>query len=330
MNPRMRWPLGAAVLALLLGAMTTAASAGTMTYNDPAGDAQGGPDVTTVTINGDPATSTIKIAVTVPGYFPATADGLERDVFVSLDTDRSFATGDPDDGTEYSLGAWNDASGRWWDISRWNGSKWESIPESPTMSFTRTGDVITWTVNSSDMGGATGFRFYALSGIWNVTDEKWTARDEAPDGTGWWDFSLAGTTQESPPSTAPRVALLVSAPETTPKRPLAGKPFTVTFLARFQKEQEITSIDLATGETKTGMAVTWTPVPRGRIVGTASVGGKAIARGATFKTGDARLSFVVPKTAKGKMLQVKVKVTATEKDSGKTLSARKTATFRVR
>jgi hypothetical protein len=341
MKPR-RWHVCAGVLGLLAVAMLTgaaatagampsssAASAGTMTYTDPAGDAQGGPDVTAATITGDPATSTIKVAVTASGYEPASADGLERDVLVYLDADRNFATGDPDDGTEYGLEAWNDSTGRYWNVTRWNGSKWESIPLSPTMSFTRVGDILTWTVSSSDLGGVTGFRFYVLAGIWSTATSKWTARDDAPDGTAWWDYSLTATDSSSPaPETS--LALLLSEPTTTPKQARAGQRFTLSYLVQFEKQGPITSIDLATGEMKTGIATTWTPVPSGKMVGSASVAGRPIAYVQTFKNGDARVSFVLPKTAKGKLLKVKVKITATDKESGKTVTATRTATFRVR
>ena len=40
--------------------------------------------------------------------------------------------------------------------------------------------------------------------------------------------------------------------------------------------------------------------------------------------------FVIPKTAKGKLLTVKVKITATDSESGTTMTATKIATFRVR
>jgi hypothetical protein len=308
-----------------------ASPAGTMTFTDPAGDSQGGPDVTTVTITGDEASGTIRVTVNAPGYLPTSSDGLERDVGLWLDTDRNRLTGDPQDGTEYGLEAWNDSTGRYWNVQRWNGSKFEFVPQSATMSFTRSGDVLNWTLNASDLGGAKSFKFYVLAGIWSTTADDWTARDLAPDGDGWWEYSSTGTTPTPPPAApAAKVALKIAAPTTSPSQPVAGKRFTVSFRVEFWTEKPFTSIDIATGETKTGTMTTWTPVPSGKMVSDASVAGKAIAHSESFKGGQARLSFVIPKTAKGKLLSVRVKITATEKESGKTMTARKIATFRVR
>src|SRR5262245_13405951 len=124
----MRKTLGGAgaciVLALL--AVSGSASAGSGAFSDPAGDvAAAVPDIGSVTVNGDPATGTVTVMVSATGYLPPVADGLERGVDVWLDTDRNESTGDPTDGTEYALEAWNDTTGRWWDMGRWNGQKWE-------------------------------------------------------------------------------------------------------------------------------------------------------------------------------------------------------------
>ena len=119
------------------------------------------PDITTVVVNGDAATGGITFTVTAPGFLPARSDELDREVIIWLDTDKSGETGDPEDGTEYGLAAGKDSSGRWWDMGRWNGSDWEPVV-SPTTGFSRTGDVLSWTVSKSDLGGTTGFRFYVF------------------------------------------------------------------------------------------------------------------------------------------------------------------------
>ena len=49
-----------------------------------------------------------------------------------------------------------------------------------------------------------------------------------------------------------------------------------------------------------------------------SVAGKVIRHAESFKAGKARLSFVVPKTAKGKLLKVKIKITASGQTAGRT------------
>jgi len=331
-------------MGLLVTATTTAAArtasglsgspslvGGTTTYTDPAGDAQGGPDVTTGTISTDPPTGTITITLNVPGYLPPTSDGLERDVLVWLDTDRNRATGDPQDGTEYALSAWNDSTGPSWDAGRWNGSKWVSVPKSSTMSFTRNGDELSWTVGSSDLGGATGFRFYVVAGVWSNAADDWATEDDAPD-TGWWDYPSTGTapTPAAPAAPTTTVSLMIAAPTTTPRQAVAGRQITVSFRVVFQKEETGNAIDITTGETKPITLITWAPVLSGKMVCDPSVGGKVIVHSESFKGGQARLSFVIPKSAKGKLITVRVKITATAKETGRILTATRVATLRVR
>ncbi len=56
-----------------------AAATGSATFSDSAGDSGAAPDITSVTINGDPATRTLTVTVTAAGYLPATPDAMERD-----------------------------------------------------------------------------------------------------------------------------------------------------------------------------------------------------------------------------------------------------------
>jgi hypothetical protein len=344
MRPPTRWHFGALVLAILVAAAlggasatargmsaTSAATAGTMTYTDPAGDTQGGPDVVAVTIVGDPATSMLTFNVTAPGFMPKTPDSFDRNVIFWIDTDRNRATGDPQDGTEYGLALWNDSTGVYWYLERWNGSDWVDAPPSPAASAGHSGDLLRATLSTNDIGGATSFRFYIHACIWDPAAQQHVAVDEAPDN-GWWDYSLTGTTPTptpTPPAATTKVSLLINAPKTAPAQAVAGKRFTVTFPVQFQVKKPVTSVDLATGETKTGTMISWTDVSSGHMVCDPSVAGKVIAHAESFKGSQARLSFVIPKTAKGKLLKVKVKITATEKETGKEVSATKIATFRV-
>jgi hypothetical protein len=64
------------------------------------------------------------------------------------------------------------------------------------------------------------------------------------------------------------------------------------------------------------------------VVARASIAGRAIPLTVSLRNGALRLSIVVPKTAKGKLIRVPVKIGAT--DSGKTLSATRVVTFRVK
>lgn len=317
----------------------TATRGGSATFTDPAGDAEtAAPDITSITINSDPATGALAISITATGYQPATPDGLERDVFMWLDTDKNGSTGSSS-GSEYVLVRWNDSSGAWWDIARWDGSKWQSIPPPASVGATRRGDQLNWTLNAADLGITTGFAFYLSSGAYDANDNT-VGRDFAPD-SGKWAFDLSGgspattpttttTTTTTTPAPSTKVKLLIDAPKTTPARAVAGRQLTVTFRVNFQKEEQGTAVDAATGQMKPITVISWSPVPGGKMVCDPSVAGKVIAHSESFKNGQARLSFVVPKTAKGKLLRVSVKITATEAKTGQTVTATRIAGIRVR
>lgn len=96
---------------------------------------------------------------------------------------------------------------------------------------------------------------------------------------------------------------VIGKPVTTPLQPTAGERFTVSF--------RVTRSD------------TGVPLLRGRMICDPSVSGREIAHAESFKAGTARLSFVVPATAAGKLLKVKVTIKTT------TASATKVSTFHV-
>ena len=96
---------------------------------------------------------------------------------------------------------------------------------------------------------------------------------------------------------------VIGKPVTVPARPVAGKRFTVSF--------------------KVTQGVAGAPVLRGKMICDPSVAGTVIAHAESFKGGTARLSFVVPASAAGKTLKVKVTIKAA------TGSATKVSTFVV-
>jgi hypothetical protein len=273
------------------------ATTGAATFTDPAGDSGAAPDITSVTINGDPATRTITVTVTATRYLPATADGMERDIDVFLDTDKNASTGSRS-GSEYVLDAWNDSTGRYWDMDRWDGSTWQSMPQSATMSFTRAGDALTWTLNAADLGGATGFSFYVPAGTYDSADNA-VGQDFAPDD-GKWTYDLSAgapsttttTTTTSAPTRNLSVVLtpVIGKPATVPARPAAGKRLTLSF--------PVTRSD--DGKT----------LASGKVTSAVSVAGKPVPHTQSFTRGVARLSLLVPTTAQGKRLTVKLTIKA--------------------
>jgi hypothetical protein len=81
---------------------------------------------------------------------------------------------------------------------------------------------------------------------------------------------------------------VIAKPVAVPAKPLAGKPFTVSF--------KVTRSD------------TGTSLLRGTMICDPSVSGKVIRHAESFRAGTARLSFVIPADAGGKLLKVKVTI----------------------
>ena len=272
------------------GRAVAAAGPSLLTFSDPAGDASSGaPDITKVVISGDMSTGMITFSVTATGLRPATTDGLVRFVDVWLDTDRNAATGDPMDGSEYDLYAYTDPAdpGLWWSVDRWNGSAWEQAPYAPTtMSLTSSGDNLNWTVNKTDLGGAASFTLRVASVAVDAGNNI-VGRDRAPDSFTWV-YDIAGP----PNSMTVFLTPVIGKPVLTPARVLAGRRVTLTF--------PVTRTDAAQPK----------PLTSGTMACNPTVAGKVIPHTESFKNGVARLSFVIPKAAKGKTLKVKLTIKA--------------------
>jgi hypothetical protein len=273
--------LGLVVFGLLAAASASGARANVArenasTYTDSIGDSGGAPDITNVAIKND-AGGLVTFTITATGFQEQT-----RTVWLFIDTDKNGATGSPS-GCEYLLEAGYDSTGRWWDVYHWNGTDWASMAQTPTMQFARTGDVLTFTLGKADMGGVTGFAFYGRSALFDSSDNI-SASDDAPDG-GMWSYDLSVSAPVAPPVA---VKPVVAAPVAVPAKPVAGKRMTVTFA--------VTRSDSGA------------PMSTGTMICDPSIAGKVITHAESFANGQARLSFVVPKNAKGKQLRVKVTI----------------------
>jgi hypothetical protein len=300
--------LGLAVAALVVAPAATGVATTTFaaSFPDPAGDVQGlGPDITSVAVSDVASAGVVTVTVNVAGFSGQLTDDSYRVVRVYLDTDRNVATGAPDqDGAEYGLGgAWDVAGSHWW-IDRWDGNRYLNIPQTAGMSFARSGDTLTWTFNKTDIGGASGFALFAWASTWDPNDNQ-TGEDVLPD-SGSFLYSLATPPTPAPAPKAPQGLTLkpvVSAPTIIPARPVAGKTFTVIL--------QVTRND-------TGAALT-----TGKMICDPSVNGKVLPHTESFKGGLAKLSFAIPKTAKGKQLAVKVTIKVGAQ------STTRVATFRI-
>jgi hypothetical protein len=283
--------LAVAVLAFAGFATGSSASVGAAgraaadTFADPAGDSAGAPDVTQVAISDVGATGMIKVAVTVSGI-----ESSATHLFVFLNTDMDDSTGFAD-GSEYVLSVIPDDQGKlWWDILHWDGTDWQQVPQSATLSYSRAGDVHTWTLSRADLGNPTapGFTFYVSANGVDAGDNV-TASDYAPDSGSWaYLFSAAAPAATTPSATtaAPAAKPVIGVPATVPVNAIAGRHFTVAFRV-----------------TRRGAVL-----DSGTMTCDPSVGGRVIPHAESFAGGTATLSFTVPKTAKGKLLKVKVTI----------------------
>ncbi len=123
----------AALVALCIGFVggASAGIAGTASFTDPAGDALGGPDITGVKINGDPATERISVSATLPGL-SAHRHGRARSAPWRSGSTRT-GTGrraTRRTGPSSASRRGSTRTGRWWNAERWNGSTFEEVPGS--------------------------------------------------------------------------------------------------------------------------------------------------------------------------------------------------------
>ena len=273
-------------------------------FVDPAGDSGGDVDVTLVSIDTDPATGQVSFAVTVTGFDPAGLDGRERTIQVYLAKDATLSTGFADlalivEGGPQGLVPYvgHPVSGSW---------PFEPLP--PTITFSQSGHVLTWTFNKTEFGATDGFNWLLYTTISAEIGGTSHVADHAPDGVGrFWRYHYAESETAPVAPVVPAQPVVVrpvfGAATTVPSTPAAGKRLVFT---------------LAVKRSDTGA-----PLSTGKMVCDPSIAGVVLKHSESFKNGIARLSFVVPRTAKGKLLKVRLKIAIG------TRSATKVVTYRV-
>jgi len=264
-------------------------------YTDPAGDATGdAPDITGVQVSNDTG-GQILFRVAVSNLTP------ESMLWLTLDTDNNAATGK--DGSDYVL-SWTASASpaqNGWYIQRWSGTTWADSSNA-TLRSELTPSGVDFSVNKSELGNTTSFAFKAIAE--RFLGSAVSGVDLAPDGLSSWKYALTpgATPVLTPPVTA--VEPVFGSVRAVPAKPVAGKTLVVT---------------LAVNRSDSGA-----PLTTGTIACQPSVAGTALKYSQSFTHGTVRLSFLVPKRAKGKLLKVRVKVTAGA------LSATNVTTYRVR
>lgn len=145
-------------------------------FSDPGGDGGTAADITSVTVSSD-TTGNISFVVSFAAPLAATDS-----VTILLDTDKNPATGSKDaDGAEYAFV--DDEQDQTFDLYRWNGSDWDEAP-APSAQVSGGGgsSTLLFSVNASDLGGASTFNFWvdSLDGDGGSGHE-----DQAPDNSTW-------------------------------------------------------------------------------------------------------------------------------------------------
>ena len=210
-------------------------------------------------------------------------------------------------------------------MGHWDGSAWQYVQPTSSTTFTWITDPM-WTVNKTDLGGATSFATYVTAGTYDPNLKSTVARDIAPDD-GRWLFDLAGPRTKLVSFVVPTIAKPVAVPATV----AAGRRVSLSF-------RVTTDADGKVG-----------PLTKGKLVGSLSIDGKALRGSQSFSSGVARLSFAVPQSASGKQLKARVTIKASSHRGPDGLkfdlgtgdmsvvgtyyvgqSASRTATFRIR
>ena len=118
-------------------------------------------------------------------------------------------------------------------------------------------------------------------------------------------LTLTANPPKPPLITAAVVAkLVVGKPLATPPHPVAGRRFAVA---------------IALKRSDTGA-----PPASVRVIASVTVGGKAIRPRGSFSGGKARLAPMIPRTAKGKIVKIRLRITAVGQTTARVL------TYRVR
>jgi hypothetical protein len=210
---------------------------------------------------------------------------LAADALVDLafDTDQNPQTGGS--GVEFLFLI----SSGGWEFLRWNGSTFVAAG-APSANGSYVNGVATFKVNKADLGGVEKFTFWADSYQFDANDNV-IAEDTSPNGTDAYEYTF----------TKP-LTLRASKVTTTPAKPAAGKAFIVgTRVTRGDN-----GAALASGVVKCTVRVGTAPL---RATGRVS-------------NGVALCSMKLPKTAKGKLIKVTVKVTFQGVSTTSTYSAR--------
>ena len=187
-------------------ALSSVANHNPVEVADPAGDSNGAPDITGVTVAND-LSGLILFVVEVGNRSGFAAND---DVLIYIDSDRSAATGFPErgGGVDYLLGI--DATTQQISLGRWNGSGFETAPGTTLRGTWVNGYVAG--VNHSELGATGAFAFFVRTRLQGGASNQ---LDVAP-ADAYFSYTLSPPHIES------------IGPRFSPAAPRAGSTFRVS------------------------------------------------------------------------------------------------------
>jgi hypothetical protein len=252
-------------------AAPVASSANRATFEDSRAERPNAPDITSVVVANNDAG---RITITINGL-PRLVEGML--VAIEIDADNNPATGAQEPvsfgpGADYAIELVPGTA----NLFRWDGTSFTRRSNDPPQStLVFSGTELAISINAAELGNTTRFNFglVVVTGI--TTDSQGNddftnaQADIAPDvGHGYWNYTVR---------VAP-LRLLARSFSLNPRRPQAGRSLTARLVA---------------ARSDTGAVVTG-----GRVVCTASVGGRRIAGSGRFVGREARCVWRIPGSAR--------------------------------
>ena len=250
-------------------------------FQDPTGDSATAPDITSVIVVND-ASGQITFNINFAMPLVAPSDFL---VGLAIDSDQNTTTGES--GIDYIFLA--DLSNKSFSLGHWNGSTFVQAPDTTASVNNLFSTVLTFSINSSDLGHTTGFNFFARS----ITGPGGNGdHDTAPD-SGTWSYQLGS---------AAALALSVESSHVTKAK--AGKTYQAAITVA---RSDGAAADVTTSD----------------VTCAATVGRRPLHASAPTALGPvARCSWRLPKKSKGKTLRASVTVTLDGATITKTFTAK--------
>ena len=260
-------------------AAPAASSANRTTFEDSRGEMANAPDITNVVVANNDAG---RITITVNGL-PRLVEGML--VGIDIDSDNNPATGTQDPlslGADYAIELLPGNA----NLFRWDGTSFTRRSNDPPQStLVFSGTELAVSINAAELGNTTRFNFGVVVVTGIITDPQGNPDftnaqfDAAPDlGHGFWNYTVR---------VAP-LRLLARSFSLSPRRPQAGRSLTARLVA---------------ARSDTGAVVSG-----GRVVCTATVGGRRIAGSGRFVGREARCVWRIPGNARSARIRGSIAV----------------------